>query len=90
MSKSFEYDAAGYPVFPCGSSTRMFGPDDLNRLQDIFEDCLAECGLNADSELAASLGGAIIRLYSQGQRDPIVIKATLLPPYKRRSTSAVS
>ncbi len=85
MSKTFEYDAAGYPVFPCGSNTRMFSPDDLNRLQHIFEDCLAECGMKADSELAESLGSAIIRLYSQGQHDPAFIKATLLPPYKRRS-----
>jgi hypothetical protein len=85
MSKPFEYDAAGYPVFPCGPNTRMFSPDDLNRLQQIFDDCLAECGMKADSVLAKSLGGAIVRLYSQGQRDPILIKATLLPPYKRRS-----
>jgi hypothetical protein len=85
MSKSFEYDAAGYPVFPCGPNTRMFSPDDLKRLQQIFDDCLAECGMKADSALAKSLGGAIVRLYSQGQRDPTLIKATLLPPYKRRS-----
>ncbi len=85
MSTSLEYDAAGCPVFPCGSSTRMFGPDDLNRLQEIFEDCLAECRINSDSELAASLGSAIIRLYSRGERDPTVIKAVLLTPYKRRS-----
>lgn len=90
MSQSFEYDAAGYPVFPCGSDTRMFSPDDLNRLQHIFDDCLAEVGLNPDSQLAASLGGAIIRLYSQGQRDPVVIKAILLPPYKRRQHKRVT
>jgi hypothetical protein len=85
MSKSSEYDAAGYPLFPCGSNTKVFSPDDLNRLQEIFDDCLTECGLSRDCQLAESLGSAIIRLYSQGQRDPIFIKATLLPSFKRRS-----
>lgn len=47
MPKSFEYDAAGYPLFPCGSNDKMFSPTDLNRMQQIFEDCLAECGLSA-------------------------------------------
>lgn len=85
MSTSFYYDAAGFPGFPCSPNIRMFSPDDLNRLQRIFDDCLTECGLSADTALAESLGSAIIRLYSQGQHDPDYIKAMLLPAYKRRA-----
>jgi len=85
VSTSLYYDAAGYPVFPCGSSTKVFSPDDLNRLQHIFDDCLHECNFSIDSQAAESLGVAIIRLYSQGQRDGTFIKAALLPSFKRRS-----
>ncbi|MBD9375179.1 hypothetical protein IB238_21380 [Rhizobium sp. ARZ01] len=85
MSKSFTYDAAGYPISPCGCNHMMFGPDDLNALQHIFDDCLGECTFSIDSKTAESLGSAIIRLYSQGQHDPILIKTILLPSFKRRS-----
>lgn len=85
MSTSFQYDAAGYPVFPCGSNSRVFSPDDLNRMQHIFDDCLQECTFSIDSQAAESLGVAIIRLYSQGQRDGTFIKTALLPSFKRRS-----
>ncbi len=84
MSKSFEYDAAGYPVFPCGANSKMYSPTDLNRMQAIFDDCLQECGFSIESQSAESLGVAIIRLYSQGQHDPTFIKAALLPSFKRR------
>lgn len=56
----------------------------VNRMQQIFEDCLAECGLSARSQLAVSLGSAIVRLFSEGQRDPTLIKAALVPSYRRR------
>ncbi|MBB3979636.1 hypothetical protein GGQ64_004880 [Rhizobium azooxidifex] len=76
------YDAAGDPVFPFA---RSFSPDDLNRLQQIFDDCLSECAFSIDSEQAEALGNTIIRLYAQGQRDPIAIKAAILPPFKGRA-----
>jgi hypothetical protein len=84
MPMSCYYDAAGYPLFPCGSNPKVFSPTDLNRLQAIFDDCLRECSFTIDSEAAEALGCAIIRLYSQGQQDPIFIKAALLPSFKRR------
>lgn len=86
MSQTTYYDAAGYPIFP-GSKKheKMFGPDDLNKLQAIFDACLEETSLSRECEAAESLGSAIIRLYSQGQRDPIVIKAMLLSSFKRRA-----
>lgn len=85
MSASFVYDAAGYPVFP-GSSKKdkVFGPDDLNTMQSVFDACLQECGLARDSESAEALGSAIIRLYTQGQHDPDLIKMMLTGAFKRR------
>jgi len=85
MSTSFVYDAAGYPVFP-GSKrhNKMFDPNDLNTLQSIFDSCLEECDLARESEAAEALGSAIIRLYSQGQHNPTVIKTMLMASFRRR------
>lgn len=84
MTPSYDYDAAGYPVFPCGKFSKAFSPTDLSQMQAIFDDCMRECSFTIDSEAAEALGGAIIRLYSQGQRDPAFIKAALLPSFRRR------
>lgn len=86
MSQSTYYDAAGYPNFAGGMKTeRLFTPDELNALQGVFNDCVKECGFSRDGKTAEALGSAVIRLYSQGQRDPKFIKATIVPSFKRRS-----
>ncbi|SOC47650.1 hypothetical protein SAMN05892877_1329 [Rhizobium subbaraonis] len=84
MPTSRRFDAAGHPVFPFGANEHVFSPDDLSSMQAIFDDCMRECNFAADSEAGQALGSAIIRLYSQGQQDPILIKAELLPSFKRR------
>lgn len=85
MSKPF-YDAAGCPMFPGSSkSDKMFGPDELNKLQGIFDDCLKECGFSRDCHAAEDMGSAIIRLFAQGQRDPAYIKAMIVPSFQRRA-----
>lgn len=83
---SINYDAAGYPMFPGGGEfNTQFGPDDLNRLQELFDDCLHQCHLPVDGERARVLGRALVRLYSQGQQDPDLIRALLVPPFRRHS-----
>lgn len=84
MPTSRGQNAPGHLVFPDGSDNHVFDPADLNSMQAIFDDCMRECSFNADSEAAKALGSAIIRLYSQGQHDPIFIKAALLPSFKHR------
>ena len=85
MSESFNRLTA---LLSADTHVRMFDPDDLNRLQSLFDDCLEQCSLSRECEAAEALGSAIIRLFSQGQRDPSVIKRLLLPSFKRRSAPA--
>lgn len=83
MSQSFTYDAAGYPNFPGSRKCdRVFSPDELNALQDIFDECLKECGFSRDCEAAEALGSSLIRLYSQGMRDPTIIRSMILTSFK--------
>lgn len=83
---SMHYDAAGYPMFPGGREFEtQFGPDDLNRLQELFDDCRDECHLAIDCERTRILGRALVRLYAQGQHDPDLIRALLIPSFKERS-----
>lgn len=76
VSKSFDPYSGG------SKFDRAFGPDDLNELQRVFDDCLRECGVSRHSEAAEALGGAIIRLYSQGQRNLLAIKEEILDSFK--------
>lgn len=82
---SMHYDAAGYPMFPGGSElSTLFGPDDLTRLQQLFDGCLMECRLDRESQRARALGKALVRLYAQGQRDPTLIRTLLVPSFRRQ------
>ena len=86
MTKTLSHAAAGYPDFPGSIKfVRMFDPADLNELQSVFDECLDACSFSRDSATAQSLGSAVIRLFSQGQRNPKAIKAILLPSFKRRA-----
>ena len=79
------HDAAGYPAFPGGELSEMVGPDELNTLERVFEECREDCCFPLESERARSLGRTLIRLYSRGEHNPVVVRSMLIACFKRHA-----
>lgn len=79
------HDAAGYPGFPGGELCEMIGPDELNTLERVFEECREDCCFSLESERARSLGRALIRVYSRGEHNPVIVRSVLVACFKRHA-----
>lgn len=79
------HDAAGYPTFPGAECSTMFGPDELNKLERIFDYCATECHFPPQSERAHSLGRSLIRLYTDGEHNEAILRSILLVGFRRHS-----
>jgi len=62
------------------SEIGIFEPDDLDRMQAVFEDTLHSAGNEKDSPEAVYLARQILLLYRQGIHDPVKLKFMLTPP----------
>lgn len=69
------------------SEIGVFDPDDLARMQTVFEDALHTTGIEKSSPAAADLARRILAFYRQGIHDPAKLAFMLpipSPPRKPR------
>jgi len=80
---SVEYGTLGCSASGVDVERRtVFCPDELHDIQTFFNECCRECGFEKHSQQALALGGAVMRLYRQGQYDRELLKKLLVSPLK--------
>lgn len=67
----------------------VFAPDELGRLQEMFEAARQACRIFGDDGSSEALGRAVIRLYKNGVRKPTVAASMLVRAFGKPTAVAI-
>lgn len=67
----------------------VFSPDELGRLQEMFDAARQSCRIFGEGDSSEALGRAVIRLYKNGVRKPAVAAHMLLRAFGTSKAVAI-